>query len=136
MQTRAQSNCIQLGVLCALALTAAGTPAVGQPSADPDAPISIRLGYADADPDAPISIRLGYADLNLTTAAGASAMLQRIKAAASQACGAEPDIKDLRRATLYNRCRTQTVARALATLNAPLVTALADGSSPLLLSRR
>lgn len=103
-----------IGAVCVLAAVAAGLPAAGQPSA--------------AD-DAPISVRVGYADLNLNSAAGAKAMLARIEAAARRACGSEPDIRDLQRVAVYSRCRTETTQRALTALNAPLVTALANGST-------
>src|SRR6516162_2255855 len=105
MRTAAQLSFVRPGIAYAVAL-AFGPPAAGQP----------------ADPDAPISIRVEYADLNLATAAGASAMLVRMRSAASQACGTEPDIRDLSWTGAYDRCRTETLARALATLNVPLVT--------------
>lgn len=109
-----------LGVACALVAAVSSSPAAGQPS----------------EPDAPISVRVGYADLNLATTAGARAMLARIRAAASQACGSEPDMRDLNRISIYNRCRNQAVAHALAALDVPLVTALANGATNVELSRR
>lgn len=110
-----------IGAACALAAAVAGLPAASQP-------------YAAGD--APVSVRVGYADLNLNSAAGAKAMLARIDAAARQACGTEPDIRDLQRVTVYSHCMTETTQRAVATLNAPLVTALANGSSAAQLATR
>lgn len=109
-----------VGVACAVGFVAISAPAFGQA----------------ADPEAGVSVRVPYADLNLATAAGAGAMVKRIDAAAREACGGEPDVKELKRTRIYEQCRGQTVARAVANLNAPLVTALANQAPPVQLSRR
>jgi UrcA family protein len=77
------------------------------------------------DSDAPISVTVGYGDLNLASEAGAKAMVIRIQSAARRACGDAPDFRDLSRVAFYARCRSDTVARAVRTLDSPLVTALA-----------
>ena len=84
----------------------------------------------DPDPGAAPSVSIRYTDLNLASDAGAGAMLSRIQAAASTACAGSPDTMMLGRRQIYEKCRRETVARAVAQLNAPTVTTLAGLSSP------
>ncbi len=71
-----------------------------------------------------VKIEVSYADLNLSNAAGASTMLARIRAAATQACGGRPAMHDLRTASAYRSCVRTAVRNAVADLNAAQVSAL------------
>jgi UrcA family protein len=64
-----------------------------------------------------------YDDLDLSTQGGAREMLARIKSAASRACGGRPDTRDTSEARRYRQCVRDAVARTVADLDAPLVTA-------------
>lgn len=71
-----------------------------------------------------------YGDLDLASAAGARVMLARIERAAEEACGRSPYLRDPGspqinfRMSDYRNCREQSVAQAVASLNAPAVTRL------------
>jgi UrcA family protein len=74
------------------------------------------------------SVKVKYADLDLTSEAGARAVLQRIHSAAKSACAdRSDDIFD--RYYLWVPCVAHATNRAVAALGAPLVTAL-NGSAP------
>jgi UrcA family protein len=81
---------------------------------------------AAADPDI-VSVRVPIADLNLHSGAGAAAALYRIRAAARTICGADSGRLPLARAALQSACVKSTVDRAVARLDAPMVTALNAG---------
>ena len=89
------------------------------------------------DSGAPPSVKVSYGDLNLASSAGAKAMLVRIRSAASRACGDAPDLRDLGRVAIYNRCRTDAIHRAVKELGAPLVTeAAGEPANPVALSSK
>ncbi len=81
------------------------------------------------DTGAGLAVSVRYSDLDINREAGARVMLKRIQWAASEACGGEPDLRVLERRMIYDRCRSQTIERAVTALNAPLVTAAAHGSA-------
>lgn len=83
-------------------------------------------GFSDP---ATMSVTVSVADLNLSNQAGAKVVLRRIHNAAQTICGGEPDIRS-ERFTLYQSCVKATVARTVASLDSPLVTAL-NGGQPL-----
>ncbi|HEY0435757.1 MAG TPA: UrcA family protein [Phenylobacterium sp.] len=66
-----------------------------------------------------------YADLNLATPTDAAKMLKRIRRAAAEVCAASPgqDGNDIYAIEGFESCYAQSVQRAVAKLNAPLVTA-------------
>lgn len=74
--------------------------------------------------------RVPYSDLNLASPAGAQAMLNRIKAAASRVCGGTPDNREIAQKQFYRGCVKVATDRAVAQLNAPMVTALHTGRKP------
>jgi UrcA family protein len=80
--------------------------------------------------DTPISVSVGYADLDINQAAGAKILLERIDAASVRACGGEPDIHMMQQRATFDQCRKSAVDQAVATVNTPLVTALADQGLP------
>lgn len=97
----------------ALALAAALTAAAAAPAL-----------AAPRDPAPMPSVLVTYTDLNLNTAHDAGVMLKRIRHAAAQACSQAPsyvgnDPETIERATA---CYRQSLARAVAGLNAPKVT--------------
>lgn len=73
-----------------------------------------------------VSVKVSYADLNLSTEAGAKAMLQRIRTAAKKICGAEMD-DPIERLYEYKPCVNGTTDRAVAQFGNPIVTALNSG---------
>ena len=80
------------------------------------------------DPESPIELRVKFSDLDLAHEAGARTMMFRIGAAAKRACGGDPDPRRLERQMIYDHCKRDTVARAVVSLNSPLVTALFSGA--------
>ena len=95
------------------ALMALGFPPGGRTASPPASP---------RDALVPIS----HADLNLATAAGASVMLGRIRAAAGASCEAEPR-RDLDRESQFRVCVGVTVDNVVAALANPLVSAMNSG---------
>ena len=68
--------------------------------------------------------QVSYADLNLSNRAGAEAMLNRIEAAAQQVCGGKPHNGEMQDMTRYRACVSAAEKKAVADLNAPMVTQL------------
>jgi UrcA family protein len=102
------------------------------------------MGFAAASHAAPVmsgssdpaamSVSVSIADLNLTSPAGAKAVLARIHTAARTICGDEPDIRMSERFALYQSCLKTTVGRTVASLDAPLVTAINGGEGAVLVA--
>jgi UrcA family protein len=84
---------------------------------------------AAAAPAAPagdrVSIAVRVADLDIQSDAGARIALQRIRKAAREICGEEPDIRDLARQPLVKACMRDTVNAAVASADSPALTTLA-----------
>ena len=123
MTTRSNQRMFGLTIatpLMAIAVLAAGQPAAAQA----------------VEPGAPISVQVPYAGLDLNSEAGARIMAQRIKVAASAACGGQVDLRMIYRRQLFEHCRDQTVGRALEELHAPLVTAMAGRSGTVFIAGR
>jgi UrcA family protein len=76
-------------------------------------------------------VRVG--DLNTSSREGAQSALRRIRAAAQQFCG-EPT-RDLGRHFAEQRCVHRMTGKAVASLNAPLVTALYTGQTSIQLAQ-
>ena len=85
-----------------------------------------------------VSTRVNYADLDVSSPAGAQAMLARIETAARQLCADHSDSP----LAVYNTrgraaCQARTVARAVGRLDQPLVSRLyAAKTAPTALSAR
>jgi UrcA family protein len=75
------------------------------------------------------SVSVKYGDLNIRSPAGAQVLLKRIEAAANTACGDAPDIRLLRQWAGFGECRRSAVARAVAAVDSPMLTATAQGDS-------
>ncbi len=88
------------------------------------------------DPSAGVSVKVKFADLDLNQKDGARAMYDRVASAAGEACGGQGDLRMLDRRQLFDHCRTQTIARAVNQLHAPLVMAMAGQSTSVLLAGR
>lgn len=71
-----------------------------------------------------------YADLNLNSQAGAHAMLSRIDYAARRACFSMTGPMPLTSRAAIRACRTDAMANAVDTLNAPMVSAMYYGREP------
>ena len=81
-------------------------------------------------PDPVPSVTVKYGDLDVGSRTGAQVLLQRIEAAANTACGGEPDIRRLDQLATFEACRRSAVARAVAAIDSPMLTAMAHGGSP------
>jgi UrcA family protein len=80
-----------------------------------------------------VKVVVRYGDLNLDTPTGARTLLDRIEAAANEACGGKPDIRDLGALARFDRCRPAAAHRAVSQVDAPRALAMAhrEGISPL-----
>lgn len=76
-------------------------------------------------------VRMG--DLNVASQAGANSALRRIKAAATQFCGESS--RDLNRHFEQQRCANRMTGKAVASLNAPMVTSLYTGQTSIQLAQ-
>jgi UrcA family protein len=93
---------------------------------------AVALGAAQAapppaEPDAP-AIAVKTSDLDLSRADGAQTLLRRLRQAASEACGGEPDLRDFTAANGYRTCMKATMDAAVARVHAPVVTAVYQGA--------
>jgi UrcA family protein len=75
------------------------------------------------------SVSVKYGDLDIGSPAGARVLLERIETAANTACGAAPDIRQLHQWASFEACRGSAVARAVAAVDSPMLTAMAHGGS-------
>jgi UrcA family protein len=74
-------------------------------------------GESDAAREA---VRVSYADLNLSNPADSAVMLERLRGAALEACGAPvQSVKDWRWAVRRSDCFEQSMARAVTQLHSP-----------------
>lgn len=60
-----------------------------------------------------------YADLDLGKAAGLSALLVRIRSAATTVCSPQPQVNDLADSADYRRCMSDAVNTAVMKVNSP-----------------
>ena len=93
---------------------------------------AIFVGNAShADTLAPVGkqVAVNYSDLDLSRPAGAEVLITRMRAAAAQACGPAPDIRDLVMSQIYRQCIAESVDRAVASVNSPMVTEVYSGKS-------
>lgn len=83
---------------------------------------------ADADtPARQVSIAVSYAGLDLSSPAGAEAMLGRMRLATRKICGDAPHPSQLSAGLRHKACRTSVMTGAVATLGHPTVTAAYGG---------
>src|SRR5262245_7347028 len=75
------------------------------------------------------SVTVAYGDLDLNREAGAKALIQRLRVAATTACGGEPDRRDLKAHGNFEACHKDALTTALNSVNAPLVASL-SGTAP------
>ena len=92
------------------------------------AAVAVAPAALAAAPPPPPGLKVAYADLNLREPGDAPAMLQRIRRAAASICA--PDANGHAEILAADACRRQAVARAVATLDAPAVTAALHDASP------
>jgi len=93
---------------------------------------ALALGFAacgqSASAQTADGVTVSYADLNISTAAGAKVLLQRIHAAAADACGVAPTGPlDLQRE--HADCAKQVTDQTVANVNSPVLTAMNNGQS-------
>ena len=83
-------------------------------------------GHATAQSiDQAASVTVSYADLDIDRSAGATVLLHRLEAAAVKACGGMPDVRLLAQVAAFERCRRESVSRAVAQINSPMLNAAA-----------
>jgi UrcA family protein len=82
------------------------------------------------------SVSVKYGHPNIGSPAGAQVLLKRIQAAANTVCGGAPDIRQLNQLASFEACRRSAVARAVAAVDSPMLTAMAHGGSPAGLAAR
>jgi UrcA family protein len=107
MQTKSQMTAL-------MTVLALGAACVGQSA------------FAASDDVAKVTVQ--YADLNLSSPAGAQAMLLRIRHAANIVCGEQPTHKIDQAGRLYDQCVSQAISGGVRELNTPMVTALYSGN--------
>lgn len=78
-------------------------------------------------PSTPPTLKVAYADLDLAKDRDAQAMLKRIRRAAASLCA--PDATSHADILAADTCRREAVARAVARLDAPAVTAAYEGNA-------
>lgn len=95
------------------------------------AALSLAPGAQAAPPAPAPTTTVAYADLDLRDAGQAHRMLRRIKSAAAAVCRASPGAGDnsIEAIERYGACVRQAVARGVADLDAPAVTAALQGAS-------
>jgi len=71
-----------------------------------------------------VSVSVAYADLNLANPRGAQTMLHRLEAASDKACGGRPAPRFHKQWQQYRACTNEALSKAVAEIDAPLVTAL------------
>lgn len=91
------------------------------------------LGFTAAAQAAPnddvTSVKVQMVGLDLNTQSGARTALNRVRQAADQMCGGQPDLKNLRALVAYRTCLKTKVDSAVASTNAPVLQAL-NGAQP------
>jgi UrcA family protein len=90
-------------------------------------------GAASAGPIGQDQMVVKVGDLNTHTPAGANSALRRIKNTAEAFCGGRQT--DLQSAIRHQRCVKEMTGKAVAKLDAPMVTALYSGASPIQLAQ-
>jgi UrcA family protein len=78
---------------------------------------------AESDRSAP-QMTVSYADLDLSHAAGAQILLQRLSMASEQVCGGTPDQRNLTMKSYYDACYGNAMRGAIAAVRSPLVAEL------------
>ena len=83
------------------------------------------------------SARILYAPASLSTKQGATVMWSRIQHTAVTLCGGYAVVRLLDQRAGFDKCRRETIARAVGALNAPMVTAMANHeTAPVTLAAR
>ncbi len=78
---------------------------------------------AHAQDSEQVSTKVRLGDLDLSTSDGAQAAMSRIRSAARDICGPDPDVREFDTRRQYNQCVDQATDRAVASLDMPTVTA-------------
>jgi UrcA family protein len=82
---------------------------------------------ADVPDDAKTQVRVSFHDLNLHDTTDAKRLLDRIRSAALDACGASTEsVPEYRAATAKSKCYTEGVESAVRQINVPLLSTLYD----------
>lgn len=83
----------------------------------------------------PKQIAVNYADLDVSSSAGAQALIDRMRQAARRACDLPPDRRTLFMYRYYQSCVAAALDRGVASVNSPMVTELYRGNRTLLAAK-
>ena len=89
---------------------------------------AISTPAAAASMEDPPNITVSYRDLDISHPQGAAVLLHRLEAAATKACGGRPDVRVLEEVATFDKCRSAALDRAVAQIDAPMLTAAASRS--------
>jgi UrcA family protein len=89
------------------------------------------------DTDTARQVKVSYGDLDLSHPAGAQVLIARVREAAGLACGEAPTLANLEQSQAYRACVVKTADGAIASLDAPIVSAMYQSKTrPELLAAR
>lgn len=95
------------------------------------------VGPANAEPIyQTYSVKVSYADLDLTRVEGVETMSRRINRAVDKVCGRPAEAKSQAARRVIQACRAQSLAQAIAAIDAPLLTARYQGAEGIHLASR
>jgi len=72
----------------------------------------LAAGQAAAQTDAPMKASVSYSDLDLSKPTGREVLEHRIDQAVSKVCAEDPGVLELKRTSLYRKCREEAWAGA------------------------
>jgi len=92
------------------------------------AALGISLGAQAGDPGSPdrksTSVVVSYSDLDLTDSAAARTLYARLKSAAREVCGSEPEMRELRQSADYHACYARALNKAVLRIDSASLHAL------------
>jgi UrcA family protein len=94
--------------------------------------LGMLAGHSARAEDASVAVSkvsVFYGDLDLTRQSGAGAFVSRVKAAAAQACGGRPDIRDLPAMDRFRRCVGDATDGAMLSRPGMVAVAALDGAT-------
>jgi UrcA family protein len=82
-------------------------------------------------------LTVDYSDINISTAQGAKAVLQRLHQAAEEVCGPAPDLRAIRQSADYQSCVRRATDEAVKAIGSVTVASVYQGApQPQVLARR
>jgi UrcA family protein len=75
-------------------------------------------------------VTVDYSDINIASAQGAQAVVQRLRQAAEEVCGPTPDLREIRRTADYRSCLDRAAGEAVTAISSVTVAAAYKGARP------